>query len=242
MNARWWFHKFLLAIVLVACVSSLGQGAYRDSAERTLAVDDATPPVQGGCCCLPYATANENPTTITTFDDGTAGQVLCLRIADANTTIDGGLTRTGMTIPCIVGDTLSWKHNGAAWLQIAGSVGMGRFVPVFDRNAIADWPTADVVVAAVVTGSDDGVRKGACGILFQWIGAGGTAANLHVRVNGSAETGDATIVGLTTTDGLKRVWCFTIKPDNDAKVQVWYSADWSADDTANAAWVAGYWI
>ena len=57
---------------------------------------------------------------------------------NSNTTIDGDLTKTGMTIPLIAGDTLEFIYDGTNWQQIAGSVGMGQFVKV-TRAVVVDW-------------------------------------------------------------------------------------------------------
>ena len=50
-----------------------------------IADGDATPDVSGGKF---FKTANTNPTTITDFDNGTAGQEIFITFADNNTTID----------------------------------------------------------------------------------------------------------------------------------------------------------
>lgn len=52
---------------------------------RVFPADDATPSIKDGKV---FKTANANPTTITTFEDGQIGQVIIVIINDGNTTID----------------------------------------------------------------------------------------------------------------------------------------------------------
>ena len=81
---------------------------YRDDDDQdalvALTSTDATPSVAG---CRSVRTANASPTTVTTLDDGYAGQEVIVLIGDANTTID------------FTGTTLK-GNNGSDWTPASG--------------------------------------------------------------------------------------------------------------------------
>jgi hypothetical protein len=204
----------------------------------TLAVNDATPTVSGVSSAK---TANTSSTTITDFDDGAEGQMLTLLCADANTTIDGGLTATGMTIPLVAGDTLTWVYDGSSWQQIAGSVGMGRFVPI-TADEVGDWIASTVTTATDVDVSDDGVRAGAVAVLLHvyLLDNSGVCQTLYMRKNGSSETGFGVITNGAGLSAERKYYETTVKLDDDAVFEAWFNSSWST--TQNQAWVNGYYI
>lgn len=187
-----------------------------------------------------FSTANTTPTTIDTINNGALGLHVRLVVTDANTTIDGGLTRTGMTIPLVVGDTLEWTYNGTSWMQTGGNVGMGVFVPVVERDQIGDWIAPDVTAYADVDVSDDGVRKGACSVAVNWYGYknAGVVYSLGVRRNGDTNGFTAQSTG---PSGVERTANFIIALDGNAKFEAQFGASW-ATGTTNVAYVLGYWI
>jgi len=130
---------------------------------QSLSLNDTTPSVKDGNS---FKFVNTSATTVTDFDDGVEGQVINIMATEAYTTVDGGLTKTGMTIPLIAGDTLEFMHDGTDWQQVGGSVGMGRYVKVA-KNSIGDWPSASSTSNTNVDVSDDGVRKGASAAKIQ---------------------------------------------------------------------------
>jgi hypothetical protein len=209
--------------------------------EVAFAADDATPSVKG---ITSAKTANANATTITTFDDGVAGQRLTVRIADAVTTIAGALTASGRAIVGVSGDTLEWLYDGCAWKQVGGSVGMGsRFVVVDPIDAIGDWIASNVTSATDVDVSDDGVRKGACAVLvcvsLFSSNADADGDILYVRRNGSSDANHSvTTLAQNGTAGRSKE--FTVGLDDNAKFEAWYSGTWTS--TTNTAHVVGYWI
>ena len=146
-----------------------------------------------------------------------------------------------MEIPCLDGDTLSFVYDGAAWQQIAGSVGMGVFVALSDADAIGDWPASSTGSPTDVDVSDDGVRKGASVVCFrQYLYLNGSLA-LNVRPNGSSDTADATtLVARTSTSAIRQLAHVVVPLDDDAIFEAWFSNTGSA--TVNTAAVVGYWI
>ncbi len=87
--------------------------------QNTLAVNDTTPSVAAGNS---FITANSSATVISTFDEGTAGQILFVEINDANTDFD--CTASGIncgsadiTIPA-AGDLFSFIFDGTTWNMI----------------------------------------------------------------------------------------------------------------------------
>jgi hypothetical protein len=229
------------AWVVMFRVAESSDAAAPIQSATALPVDDTTPSVKGITSAY---TANANPTTITTFDDGVAGQRLTLRIADANTTIAAALTASGRIIVGVSGDTLEWLFDGAAWKQVGGSVGMGsRFVVVDPIDAIGDWIASNVTSATDVDVSDDGVRKGACAVvvcisLFS-SNADADGDILYVRRNGSSDANHSvTTLAQNGTAGRSKE--FTVGLDDNAKFEAWYSGAWTS--TTNTAYVVGYWI
>jgi hypothetical protein len=204
------------------------------ASEVTFASGDTTPSVGGGTA---FRTNNSIATEITTFDDGVTGQVISLRIADVNTTINGALTRTGRKIPCIVGDTFQWMYNGSAWLQMAGSAGMGRYVPVAPPDTVTDWISSSTTSPTNVDLSDDGVRKGAVGAkcIVELRSSVGTAACR------CGETGSAFYETVCVcTVGEQQYQTFIVKLDNDATFDARFAVSWTS--STNNLRVGGYWI
>jgi hypothetical protein len=229
------------AWIVVLRVSEAGDCAAPIQGEVAFADADATPSVKG---IMSAITANTGATTITGFDDGTAGQVLTLRIYDANTTIGSGLTATGMQILGVSGDTLQWVYDGAAWKQIGGSVGMGRYVPVSPSNAIGDANLAPATAAAAdVDVSDDGVRKGAAAVhvVFVVYNNSGTTRTCYGRANGGSTTGNQVAI-FRAHNGLTGIYCAKIPLDANAIWEYWAAADWSGGSSTLEGYVHGYWI
>jgi len=129
---------------------------------KSLPLNDTTPSVEGGGS---FEEVNTSATTVTTFDDGVKGDKLILLITTSYTTIGSGLTKTGKTIPLIAGDRLEFVHNGTAWKQIAGNVGMGQFVRLA-VSSIATWITASTTSYTAVDLTGESVRKGATNALI----------------------------------------------------------------------------
>lgn len=94
-----------------------GGDGWNTGAFISFTADDATPSVRAG---YHFVTANSNPTTITAFDDGHAGQTIVVEIDDANTTIDfSGTTlkgNGGSDWSPANGDMLRATFNGTNWL------------------------------------------------------------------------------------------------------------------------------
>src|SRR3989338_3636024 len=85
--------------------------------QKTLSADDTTPSVASRNW---FISANTVATTITTFDDGTVGQILLIEVNDANTTFD--CLGSEATINCgntdltgAAGDLFSWIYDGTVW-------------------------------------------------------------------------------------------------------------------------------
>lgn len=87
------------------------------SAVIAFASADATPSVAGGRV---FATANAGATIITDFDDGKPGQVIVVKIGDANTIVDFTLSglkgNAGMNWSPIAGDSMICVYDGEYWL------------------------------------------------------------------------------------------------------------------------------
>jgi hypothetical protein len=130
------------------------------SSIATLTVNSPTPSISGAAS---VKTANTTATTITGLVGGVEGQRISIYINDAFTTIAGTMTKTGMTIPLIVGDVLEFYYNGTSWKQIAGTVGMGQWVPLFNESLgvlAYQYP-----LNTSVSLTSDGVRKGAVSVV-----------------------------------------------------------------------------
>jgi hypothetical protein len=202
---------------------------------------DTTPSVAGRKSL--YTTDSNG--TITTFDDGVAGQIVRVLAADAATTIHSDLTASGKTLPLVAGDVMEWVYTGAAWKQVSGTVGMGnRYVPLSVPDAIGDWIGADIDAYTDVDVSDDGVRKGAVAVhcTYYMVKAGGTYGLLKVRENGSTATGIGTYAPWCTpvaNDGV--IGTFTVGVDSGAVFEAAFNIAWDAS-TINQAHVLGYWI
>jgi hypothetical protein len=207
----------------------------------TLEVNSATPSIAGSSS---WISANTSATTITNWIDARSGKVISVVINDAYTTISSTLTKTGMTIVCVAGDTLQFMYTGSAWKQIGGSVGMGRWVPLTDPDAIGDWIAANVTTYTDVDVSDDGVRKGANAVCcrFYTVKSGGTWAALRTRRNGSSDTlfqNYGPYVTPASSDDF--FGNFRIPLDSNGVFEASWSASW-ATSTTNSAWVIGYYI
>lgn len=128
-----------------------------------LTINSATPSVLN---CEAFETANTSLTTITGFTGGRKGQRISIFVNDAFSVIDGSMTKTGMTIPLLVNDILEFRYNGVSWIQVGGTVGMGRWVPLFNKalGVIAyEYPSYQNVD---LTGED--VREGAASVVGQF--------------------------------------------------------------------------
>ena len=198
--------------------------------------DDATPSVKGVTFAYLSSTGAN---TITTFDDGVAGQVLDLMSTGTHDTIAGALTKTGMTIPLIANDTLRFIYTSSGWRQIAGSVGMGRYVPLAEPDAIGDWIAVSVTAYGNVDVSDDGVRKGACAVSVSVVGAGTTTtAGLFARKNGATIPVNVGVFWQTAgvTDSY---YCFSVALDDDAVFEAAFTVNKGGTTGAK---VIGYYI
>lgn len=85
--------------------------------EVTFSANDATPSVGGGSH---FVTANGSATSVTTFDDGTEGQEIHIRINDANTTLVNGatlVTGTGANISAVNGAIYTFEKRGTVWCR-----------------------------------------------------------------------------------------------------------------------------
>jgi uncharacterized surface protein with fasciclin (FAS1) repeats len=79
---------------------------------------DTTPSVKS---LSDFVTANAGATSITTFDDGVTGQIIRVRVNDANTTFVNGatlVTGTGANITATNGYIYSFIYRGSAWRRI----------------------------------------------------------------------------------------------------------------------------
>jgi hypothetical protein len=86
--------------------------------EIALIASDTTPSVAQG---NDFVTANSGATSISTFDDGLAGQEIRIRINDANTTLlhgSGLLNRTGANITATNGLIYTYIKRGSSWYQL----------------------------------------------------------------------------------------------------------------------------
>ncbi len=199
----------------------------------------ATPSVTGKSV---FKFVDSTATTVTGFTGGKLGQVITIRATNSNTTLDGGLTKTGMTIPLILGDTLQFQYNGTGWLQVGGSVGMGVYRTIDPGNTLANWPAASVTAFADVLVSSDGVRVGSSAIHCRCrVLTSSVTSAVKVRVDGSSDATNATSV-ITIDTSRNGHGSFIVGLDNDAEFEAAFSVDWSASDTENSAWVVGYWI
>lgn len=221
-------------------VNEAGNVAAHIQGEVAFTADDATPSVKG---ITSAKTANANPTTITGFDDGTAGQLLTLRIADANTTIGSGLTRTGMAIPGVAGDTLTWLSDGSGWKQTAGNIGMGVYVPLA-QAAVTDVPAANITAFQDCDFSKNGVRKGAIavGVFYQFYKSASQAGLMHWRPDGASTVkGSGTLMTQNGPSAIGLTGHFVGKLGPNAIAEVCFDTDWSAS-TIDYLGVDGFWI
>ena len=206
---------------------------------NTFTDGDTTPSVADGCA---FKTANTSATTITNFDDGYEGQTITLHCNDNNTTIDGALTKTGMTIPLQSGDVLQFVRVGSNWQQIAGTVGMGsNYVAVDPEDEIGDWISTSTTSYTDVDVSDDGVRKGA--VMVECNGRFDSSSGyiaLQVRPNGSTDS-NLRYVHIRISD-LNTAAMWSVSLDENGKFEAKFDSSWTAGTSGNHAWVTGYWI
>jgi hypothetical protein len=86
----------------------------------TFADLDATPSVSAGNV---FKTANSGATTVTTFDDGVAGQEILVIFGDANTTVDeSGNIRLSAAFTSTADDTMRLVSDGTNWFELSRSV------------------------------------------------------------------------------------------------------------------------
>ena len=86
---------------------------------KTFTARDTTPSVVGGSL---FKTANDSPTSIANFDDGTEGQQITILINDANTDfthdarfliLNGAANWTAAT----TNDSITFVYNGSKWIE-----------------------------------------------------------------------------------------------------------------------------
>jgi hypothetical protein len=191
-----------------------------DVGTRILTINSVTPSVLNG---RSWKTANTTATTITGLVDGVEGQKISIICNDAFTTIAGALTKTGMTIPLIVGDIMEWTHNGTTFKQTGGNVGMGNKV-IIAPNVIGDLPLISVTSPTVVDLSDDGVRKGASSVTINVLmGNSGVATDLRIYIR---DNGNTVIQDELRMANIALVQGNIESPlDKDAKVQIWFNGN-----------------
>lgn len=133
--------------------------------ELVFTANDTTPSVAKA---NDFVTANSSGTSITTFDDGVVGQLIRIRINDANTTLVNGsglLNRSGANIAAVNGLIYTYVRQGSSWYQLgAGAtnpvVGVGSGYKIA-RGVASITGTGDVVtglatvVSVQVTAQDD---------------------------------------------------------------------------------------
>ena len=99
-------------------VANKQRGAMVLPVEKRFVDVDATPSVIGSS---DFLTANTGAINITTFDDGIVGQIIRVRVDDANTTFVNGsgiLTRTGANVVATNGLIYSFIKRGSNWYQL----------------------------------------------------------------------------------------------------------------------------
>jgi len=203
--------------------------------------NDATPSVASR---VPnYRTANTSPTVITSFSDMANGQTFVLEPFDSLTTVDGGLTATGMSIPLALGDFLVFhKSAGGVVKQIGGNVGMGQFVPLNPQDVVGDWISiTNGTTWTDVDFSDDGGRAGMSAVMIKIIGPNpNTVFTLYGRKNGSSASADET-TSLATFENGKYRRVFAVVPVDDSGIAEFSQSASGVSGTFTAA-LAGYWI
>lgn len=81
---------------------------------------DATPSVSAGNI---FKTANSGATSISTFDDGVAGQEILVIFTDANTSIvESGNVRLSAAFTSSADDTMRLIYDGTNWFEVSRSV------------------------------------------------------------------------------------------------------------------------
>lgn len=200
---------------------------------------DTTPSVLGGGM---FRTDNTADTTVSSFDDMTAGDIVTLIVADPNTILGVGLTKTEMEVPLIIGDSLQWVHDGTSAVQIAGTVGMGQFVSLDDPDAIGDWIASTVTAYADIDVSNDGVRKGASSVLINHVYQNNdTGTNLYIRRKGSSTDDSSLTSGLAShNDNQLKANQIKTTLNGSAIFEARFTVSWTS--VTNDMYVLGYWI
>jgi hypothetical protein len=82
----------------------------------TFSASDTTPSVSGGNLWKTHASSQ----TLTTFDDGVAGQIITVISTDAVTFDVTGTTLKGGTVDIVTasGDVTNWVYDGTNWYLI----------------------------------------------------------------------------------------------------------------------------
>jgi len=109
-----------LATTFVDVAGDTMTGALIFASPITLTVDSTTPDVSGGNV---FVTANTVATSITTFTNGTDGQVIFIVFGDANTTVDE-LTNIKLSaaFTSTADDTMTLVFVGGDWYEVSRSV------------------------------------------------------------------------------------------------------------------------
>lgn len=95
-------------------------GGYMTPAIPTFTDNDATPSV---LMYDKWIVTNSNPTTITTFHDGSPGQEISLIFTDNNTTIaETDNIKLGGAFSSTADDTMRLIYNGTNWYELSRSV------------------------------------------------------------------------------------------------------------------------
>lgn len=176
--------------------------------------------------------------TVTTFDDASAGQIVYFHIVDTSTTLDGGLTKTGMTIPGQIGDVWIGLYTGSGWEQIGGNVGMGCAVDITPVALTTFIPISATSLTDVDCSSF--VRKGAQSVKFYATGAHTSGSNIALYVQ---KNGTSAIVAVAQNDGggiatshIRQL--VEAQVDNDAI----FEAKWNISTNVSSAVIVGYTI
>lgn len=211
-------------------------------AEAAFADADTTPDVSSTGM---FRTANTGATSITTFDSGTTGQLIRVRINDNNTTIVHG---SGIVLPGAINrkattaDIYMFHYDGTNWYLIHGygSAGTGQTVYLASPDTIGDWIGVSVTSATDVDVSDDSVPKGAKqAIILVHMNSSGVTPVLRCRINGSSDTGNNTIrYNYGNNSGYGMFAVIEVDLDVNGIFEAWWSAAWTLG--TNAAYVLGY--
>lgn len=212
--------------------------------EAAFADADTTPSVSAGGL---FRTANTGATSISNFDDPTSGQVIQVRVNDANTTFVHGATtirmKAGHNVVATTGDIFLFRYDGTDWFQLAGGYGRGAagaYVTLAEPDAIGDLIAVTQTTFTDIDVSDDGVPKGATAAMTRfYLNAPTSGVNLLVRKNGSASSTNNHIALFCASGSNATVSEVAVPLDADAKFEAKFDSSAGAASIWTAA-VIGY--